>query len=347
MVVSKKHFPPGTLVYTGNYKDEPFEIEIYSYNEADYTLSQSNEFGEVIPLLERDDTFKWVNVIGLSHVNGLDQIAKYFAVDNLVMEDVVHVSQRSKVEHHEDYLFGIFKMSYVGSDDEIYHEHVSMLLKESVVVTFQERHEDVFGEIRSRIKENRGQIRKRNSEYLFYALLDAIVDHQLEVMNFIKVEVDDLERAIIDEDDSQVENLYDMRKELLVLKNAVIPMEEILESLLSDRNVRFSADTKRYLRDIEDHVSHLKDSVLLYREIVLTLFETHQTNVSNHMNKVMTTLTIFSAMFIPLSFLAGVFGMNFKYMPGLEMTNAFVYFTGFCVMMVVSMLIFFKKNNWF
>ena len=343
MKKSKKNLPPGTMLYTGEYVDEPLKLELFSYSESHHEFKVLKSFEE----LHHVKGNKWLNVVGLSHIDTLVQIANHFKINDMVMEDVVNVSHRSKIEFEEGFLFGIFKMVYLGEGDILFREHLSIIQMPGIVITFQERQEDVFQGIRQRIRMGQGRVRSNGSDYLFYTLLDAIVDHQLEVMNYIQDRVDDLEKQIIEEDDTLLEALYHMRKDLLILKTAVMPMDEIITKLLSDKNIFFTDTTKLYLKDVSDHIVHLKENIVMYREVISTLFETHQTNVSNNMNKVMTTLTIFSAMFIPLSFLAGVFGMNFKYMPGLDVKNAFMYFTVFCVLTVVGMLGFFWRHRWF
>ena len=340
MKKAKKNLPPGTMVYTGEYANEPLKLELFTFSEAHHEYKVLKNLDE----LHAAKGTKWLNVVGLSHIDTLSQIARQYQINDMIMEDIVNVSHRSKVEFEEKYLFSIFKMIYLGEDDLIFREHLSIIQMPGIVITFQERQEDVFDSIRQRIRMGQGKIRSSGSDYLFYALLDAIVDHQLDVMNFIQDQVDELEKQIIDEDDSLVESLYHMRKDLLILKTAVMPMDEIITRLLSDKNSHFSEYTKLYLRDVADHTTHLRENIVMYREVITTLFETHQTNVSNNMNKVMTTLTIFSATFIPLSFLAGVFGMNFKYMPGLGNPNAFLYFSIFCVVCGAGMLVYFKRR---
>ncbi|MBF4695182.1 magnesium/cobalt transporter CorA [Fusibacter ferrireducens] len=340
MKKAKRNLPPGTMVYTGEYANEPLKLELFSFSEGHHEYKVLKNLDEV----HAAKGTKWLNVIGLSHIDALSQIAQQYQINDMIMEDIVNVSHRSKVEFEEKYLFSIFKMIYLGKEDTLFREHLSIIQMPGIVITFQERQEDVFDGIRQRIRMGQGKIRGNGSDYLFYALLDAIVDHQLDVMNFIQDQVDELERQIIDEDDTLIESLYHMRKDLLILKTAVMPLDDIITRLLSDKNNHFSEYTKLYLRDVADHTTHLKENIVMYREVIATLYETHQTNVSNNMNKVMTTLTIFSATFIPLSFLAGVFGMNFKHMPGLGNPNAFLYFSIFCVLSTLGMLWYFKRD---
>ncbi|GAU77803.1 magnesium/cobalt transporter CorA [Fusibacter sp. 3D3] len=340
MKKSKRNLPPGTMVYTGEYTNEPLKLELFVFSEAHHEYKVLKSLDE----MHVAKGVKWLNVVGLSHIDALNQIAQHYQINDMVMEDIVNVSHRSKIEFEEKYLFGIFKMIYLGRDDVIFKEHLSIIQMPEIIITFQERQEDVFDAIRQRIRMGQGKIRSNGSDYLFYALLDAIVDHQLDVMNHIQDQVDELEKQIIDEDDSLIESLYHMRKDLLMLKTAVMPLDDIITTLLSETNHYFLESTKLYLRDVSDHTTHLKENMMMYREIISALFETHQTNVSNNMNKVMTTLTIFSATFIPLSFFAGVFGMNFKYMPGLGNRNSFLYFSIFCLVTGVGMLGYFRRR---
>lgn len=340
-------------MYTGKHHEVSPELTLIAYEGINYI----NKIISVDQLDEIDHLkgVKWLNVTGLSQVDVIKAIGDKYGIDPMILEDVVHVEQRTKVEFKEtDYLFAVFKMIYIDdlkSQEEgmtcIRHEHISFLLIGDLIISFQEEPGDVFDGVRDRISDTSRKIRDLKTDYLFYALIDAIVDHQMETMLSLQDDTDTIEEMIIDDELEDIEALYHLRKSLMVLKSGAFPIQETIMRLIGQDIPLISKETKEYFKDVQDHVTHLSDRIMTNREVVSSLFDMHQTNISNNMNSAMTTLTIFSAIFIPLSFLAGFFGMNFQVFPSLATPNGIPIFIGGCLVIAVSMLSYFKWKKWF
>lgn len=345
---NKQNLPPGTMVYTGSYHDITYDQTLICYSENEYSLLEQARLEDV----DACEGVKWLNVTGLSHVAKISEIGKRYGIDPLVLEDIVHVGQRTKLEVMQAYCFAVLKMIYITEDHKkeayaFHEEHVSFILLPSLLITFQEKPGDVFDGVRNRLKNASGKIRKLGSDYLFYALIDAVVDHQMEAMAALQGEIDSFEKQIVDDELEHIEHLYGVRKRLLTLKSAVLPEQELIMKIMASDQVFTAEHLKAYFKDVEDHIVHLSDRIIMYREIVTSLFEMHQNNMSNHMNDIMKTLTIFSAIFIPLSFLAGFFGMNFTVFPGLASPYAIPLFVSVCLLIAGGMLAIFKWREWF
>lgn len=334
--------PPGMLIYTGEYKRTPHKLELLVYDEEDFEFNIIDSIDEI----KKDQKLKWLNVIGLNRTEFIKEIGEKFKINPLVLEDIVHVSHRSKIEIHEHYLFSVFKMVYLKSE-KIIHEHLSMILMDNLLITFQEEQGDVFDPIRERIREKKGNIREMKVDYLYYALVDALVDQYFDILLFLSIGLDELEEQIIEEENISMEAIYSLRKELLLIKSAVIPIKDVFHNFLGSNQKFISEEVKIYFEDIKDHLNQVTDSVIMYREMASSLSETNSSNMSNNMNKIMTTLTIFSAVFIPLSFLSGVFGMNFTNMPVLDFQLGYYFFIVSCIVIAVGMLSYFKIKKWY
>ncbi|MBN2795668.1 MAG: magnesium/cobalt transporter CorA [Clostridia bacterium] len=342
---AKKEFlgePPGTINYTGKYNDVPVTIELIQYNVHEY----SKKTCDAIETVHHDDYIYWYNITGLHNTELIKNIGTILNIHHMDLEDIVHVSQWSKIEDQEDYLFSIFKMIYLNNED-IVHEHVSIILTDNLILTFQETPGDVFDEVRDRLSQNKGRIRQLKSDYLYYSLLDAIIDPYFSIINRISTDYMALEMAIIENAVTSKEKIYHLRKELVYLSNAILPIRDQIDALRK-KSVYFSkAELQPYYGDLIEHMHQINDALKAYKEMINSLQEMQMSNISDDMNKTMMTLTIFSAVFIPLSFLAGIFGMNFTHIPGLSIYNAFYWFLGGCLLIAGGMLSFFKWKKWF
>lgn len=334
--------PPGTIVYTGSYTEVPLEIELYVYNQESLKVKTLKEInGDFDP-----DKIYWFNIIGLNDEAFIKKVGDLFGIHPMELEDIVHVSQWSKIEAKENYVFSIFKMIYQKApSSEWIHEHVSIFWKDNIVLTFQETKGDAFDGIRQRLTEGTDRIRTRGARFLYYALIDALIDPYFQLLHHISSRFIDLEIRILDENFKGKEELYHLRKELLYFINSVAPIKEAIQGFIKNENAIVSGTIAPFYKDLQDHLNQIHDALKSYRELTNSLNEIQLANTSNEMNKSMMTLTIFSAIFIPLSFLAGVFGMNFKYFPGLDSPYGFYGFWGLCVLVTGILLIYFKKKK--
>lgn len=348
--LKKYNTPPGTLTYAGEYKDTKFHGDLFVYNSSTCIRRYFDTYSELIEELTEFNTSGeynfWINVIGLNDIEELRKLGEYFNISKLYMEDIVHVSKHNKIEVSQKTLFSSVQMIYL-QNEKMVKETLSMYFTEPFVITFQERDGDVFGMIRDRLTENLGLIRRQRTEYLCYLLFDALVDNYMIVLNHLSYTIDDLEEMVIDSNDIDLNEIHKIKKQLLHLKTTITPLSNIKDLFKYDNLSLMTREMEPYLNDLKDHIDQLTIEITLEREIINSLFETHMLNVSNDMNKIMTTLTIYSAIFIPLSFLAGVFGMNFKHIPGLDQQFGFYVFLVACFGIAIGMILFFKIKKWF
>ena len=341
--------PPGTLSYSGNFGDVALQIDVITYNGSLHEFSTITEIEELLKCMQSmrsKEQVCWINIIGLHNHKLIKAIGDFLDIHPMDLEDIVHVSQWSKILNQTDYLFSIFKMIYL-KDAHITHEHVSVILKDNILITFQETPGDVFDSIRNRLSNANGQLRTRSVAFLYYALLDAIIDEYIVVISHVSSTFNAIEMQIIEERNPNKEELYSLRKELLYFSNSIAPLLESIRKFMSIDNPFYTVEMIHYYSDLHEHLSQISDAIKAYREMSNSLHEMQMSNASMRMNRTMMTLTIFSAIFIPLSFLAGVFGMNFRHMPWLDAPDAFTWFILLCMLVVGGMLTYFKQKKWF
>lgn len=339
--------PPGASTYTGVHKNARTQIEVHIYDDAQCEVVQFDDSDWKRGLESARDKghVTWVNVIGLNVHETMRGLSTYLELSPMVSEDIVHVSQYSKVEVHDTYLFSIFKMVYMRGE-KILHEHLSMVLTEEMVVTFQENPGDVFDGVRRRLLDPKSVLRSKGADYLYYTLVDALVDHELYTVSTLGAETDALEQDLLDDQSLPLDRLYHMRKQLLLMRTAVLPLKDILMTLKRSDLKAISPEVKALFWDVGDHVDFTVDRLTVYAALVGGIYETHMLDVSNRMNGVMTVLALFSAVFIPITFLTGFFGMNFKFFPVLNSPMAIPVFILACVVISGGMLLFFKSKKW-
>lgn len=340
--VKKINLPPGSLKYTGQYTQQSTILELFSFNQSGYTYKRITD----VEQMPDNNEVKWLNVIGLNDEQLMARIGEKYRIDRLTLEDVVHVTQRSKIDIFAEHIFTVFKMIRI-KDDKIIHEHLSILLSGDTVITFQEEEGDIFDPLRERIRNGIGSLRDNESGYLFYALVDVLVDQYYEILSTLSDRIDEVESDLIEGDTSALSNIYQIRKELMLIKSAVMPLTEIVYTIMNKSGESLSENVRRHFHDIRDHLSQVTDLVMMYREMINSLYDTHMLSISTDTNRVMTTLTVFSAIFIPLTFITGFYGMNFMHLPGLASPYAFYFFTGACILIAGSMFTFFKVKKWF
>ena len=355
MTRTKLNCPPGSVVYTGSFKNTITSLEVYTYDDSGvnyYVFTDDDIESELVPLLNTDRKI-WINVIGLNVTETIIKLGEIFGLTAMVLEDVVHVAQRSKIEINKSYLFSIFKMLYQNTDrvgnltDEVKHEHLSIIMMDQMLITLQENEGDVFNGIRNRLLKEPTQLRTNPIDYLYYELIDALVDNQLEILENMGEKIDQYEQMTLDDETYAMEEIFKIRKQLILIRASVMPFKDIMVELLSKSNTLISEEVKVYLLDVQDHIQHVNDLVVLSREMVNNIYEINMLNTGNKMNHIMSVLTVFSAVFIPLNFMTGYFGMNFKHFPGLDHPQAIPIFVTIVAIIATSMIVFFKKKKWF
>lgn len=342
---SKLGKAPGAINYVGQRKEQLTKISIIEYDHEDLRVITS-EPEQLKTKLSKTHT-SYVNIVGLAEEKVIGTIGKAFEFNNLLLEDIVDTFQRPKIDEYDDYVFGVFKMLYLNGQDEVVVEHVALVLVEGAVLVFQETEEDVFEGVKARIEQKFGRIRSRKADYLYFALLDAIVDHYYVVLDETKEKLELLEQEVYEKPTEETARKIQMlKKDILRIRKWIFPVKELVNRLIDTEHSLFSKDTKLFFRDTLDHCLEINEDLVLYREMSTSLMEMYMTNVSNKMNEVMKVLTVIAAIFIPLTFLAGVYGMNFENIPELQYKNGYFLIWGVFIAIGVGLLIFFKKRGW-
>ncbi|MBU1144946.1 MAG: magnesium and cobalt transport protein CorA [Firmicutes bacterium] len=336
-VFLKKNQPPGAAIYTGIHNVQT-EISHIIYNDG--------MLETITDLTLMKDCVNWFIVKGLQDTAKIKSFCEQYNVDALVVEDILNVNQRNKLEFFDEYIFCVLSYAYLH-ENEIRHDYLSLLVFEDKVLTFHEHNVNLFDEMYKRLENHLGSIRKMKHDYLFYAILDTVIDNDIFVQKELSNRTFTLEEDIINLESTNQSDLYNSRKELLFLKSNIDPIYESFVKAEFKNTKLLSAQIYKYFDDLTDHLRRINDQITTERELLRNLLDVHINNVSNKMNAIMKTLTIFSAIFIPLSFLAGFFGMNFVDFPGLNSPNGIYVFAGSCLVIAVGMILFFKKRKWF
>jgi len=339
--------PPGTPVFVGEKKIEKAKITIIDYDEKQFQEKEAKTVEECFPFKDTP-TVTWINVDGVHQVDIIEKIGKHFELHPLIMEDIMNTEQRPKMEDFGPYIYIVLKMLYYDEkENETKIEQVSLILGESFVISFQEMEGDIFDHTRERIRNGKGRIRKMRADYLGYALLDAIVDNYFIILEKLGERIEELEdRLVTDPKPETLQEIHRLKREMIFLRRSVWPLREVINGLERGESSLIHKSCLIYLRDVYDHTIQVIDTVETFRDMVSGMHDTYLSFVSNRMNEVMKVLTIIATIFIPLTFIAGIYGMNFKFMPELEWRWA--YFVVWVVIVIVAaiMVIFFKRKKW-
>jgi magnesium transporter len=348
---SRKHkigLPPGTPVYLGKDRNQEIKIEVFEFNEKEVT-----HFNHITPLdfkqYIKNDQTTWINIDGIYDHTIVKYIGEQFNLHPLTMEDIMNTDHRPKVEYFEDYLHFTLKMLTYDKEKKCIHsEQISFVLGNTWVISFQEIQGDIFDPVRDRINNNKGRVRKRKADYLVYTLIDLIVDNYFIITDDLQVQVEELERNILEGGDKkELEMILKIKKELVFLRKSVIPVREAISALEKSDSHLVEKSTKQFLRDVYDHTLHIGESIENYREMLQSLLDIYLTGLSNRLNNVMKTLTVISTVFIPLTFIAGVYGMNFSNIPGGNSPHGFWITTLAMVVIGIVMTIILRNKKWF
>jgi magnesium transporter len=338
---------PGTLVHVGERKIEKAKIHIIDYDEKKFQEKEVTKIEECFPF-KKTPTVTWINIDGIHEVEIIDKIGKHFGLHPLLLEDIVNTEQRPKMEDFGDYVFVVLKMlHYNEGKEEVVIEQISLILGTNFVISFQEREGDVFNHVRERIRSGKGRIRKAGSDYLTYALIDAIVDHYFIILEKLGEKIEVLEEKLVsDPKPETLHAIHKLKREMIFLRKGVWPLREVISGLERGESGLINKSTKIYLRDVYDHTIQVIDTVETFRDMISGMFDTYLSSVSNRMNEVMKVLTIIATIFIPLTFIAGVYGMNFRYMPELELVWAYPAVWTVMIFIGILMFMYFRRKRW-
>jgi magnesium transporter len=343
---SKTGLPPGTPVYIGADKGARLNVSVLDYDEAGVRERDITALDQCLAL-QGAPGVTWVNVVGVHDVEVLQRLGQCFGLHPLVLEDIPNTEERAKLEDYDDYIFIVAKAFDTGEDNQVNAEQVSIILGRNFVISFEEQESPVFDPVRDRIRNGRGLIRKAGADYLAYSLIDAIVDRYFVVLETLGEKIEDLEEELVtNPTPATMQVVHRLKSEMILLRKSVWPMREVIVSLARGESGLIRDNTAIYLRDVSDHAIEVIDTMETYRDMVSSMLDIYLSSISNRMNEIMKVLTIIATIFIPLTFVAGVYGMNFRYMPEIGSRWGYPVVLGVMALAAAGMLYYFRKRKW-
>ncbi|MBN2029883.1 magnesium/cobalt transporter CorA [bacterium] len=337
--------PPGTLQFTGTPKVEKVVMTVIDYDDQKFQEKRIDSIKESFPFKNKP-TVTWINIDGLHQVDIIDQIGQHFQIHPLVLEDILSVDQRPKCEDLGNYMQIVLKM-ITFKENEIQNEQVTLIIGDRYLISFQEKPGDVFEVIRERIRTHKGRIRQMGPDYLAYSLVDAIVDNYFLVIENLGENIEILEDEVMTNPDNRtMQKLHTIKRNLLFLRKSIWPLRELISTLYNGESKLVKKQTMPYFRDLYDHTIRVVEMIETMRDMNAGMFDMYLSSISNKMNEVMKVLTIIATIFIPLTFIAGIYGMNFEYMPELKWRIGYFIVWGMMAVVAIVMVIFFKKRKW-
>jgi magnesium transporter len=339
--------PPGSLVYIGKETKEKITL-----SEINFSFDHFEEF-DLKKVFDcntwnSNDTVTMISIIGINNISIIEEAGKHFRLDPMTLEDIVNTKSRPKLEEYDDYLFLPLNLLMVDLiSNEISSERISLLLGKNGVVCFQEKEIQILSPLRDRIRNGKGLVRKRKADYIFYRLIDIIVDNYFLVIEYLTDRIDELEEKILQDPNAGVhEEIYDLKRKIGFVKRTISPLRECISKAIKSDSDLVSESTQNYFRDVSDHLLNLIDTVDSQKETINDFLNLYMSTMSNKMNEVMKVLTIFASIFIPLTFIAGIYGMNFEIMPELKWRYGYFIAWGAMLLVTTLLLIYFKRKKW-
>ncbi|CAF0915582.1 unnamed protein product [Rotaria sordida] len=342
---------PPTLINTSNqdlHNNLGIQPTIFFYNEETFQEVCYRSIEDIREV--KNNECLWIDVTGVHDHDLITRLGLRYNIHPLVVADIETTEQRTKLDVFEDALFLVGKMIYPDNIQQITHiEQISFYLKENILITFQEKSKDIFGPIKNRIRQNKGRIRRSKIDYLFYSLVDRIVDQYMDVLDIIGTKVEAIDHQLMHTlSRDTLEKIYDLKREMLYFRRSISPLKEIINKLQKEEETQIMQEsTNIYLKDLFDHIVQVNDTIDTYREMLASFIDFYMMLNSNAMNEVVKTLTIISTIFIPLTFIVGVYGMNFDNMPEIHWKYGYFVVLGCMVVLTLIMLLCFKRKKWF
>lgn len=342
---SKSGLAPGTLLHVGKKRMEKVHVQLIEYNSKEVKEETITE--KDLPKVNKRNV-QWLNIDGLHNIDLIQKVGETYKFNSLLLEDMLNTAGRAKIDEIDDVLMAVVKILYYDeSAEQLEIEQVSLALTQGMIITFQEQPGDVFDSVRERIRVGTTRIRGRGSDYLLYALLDAVVDSYLDILQLIGKRIQQLENKLMtDVSNATLENIFSVKQDILVIQQMSWPLDEIVRHLVRSDSGVITDDLEPFLRDLEDHARQVNETIETFRMVLASMQDTYMSMVSNRMNEVMKTLTLIATIFIPLTFIAGVYGMNFKHMPELSQPWGYPMVWGIMISVAGVLLIYFKRKKW-
>ena len=344
---AKKGLPPGTLIHVGLSRPRATKITRIEYSQ-DAISEYKNISASDLKIRESNEIKEWINITGLADIDIISEIGQNYDIHNLVLEDILNTQHRPKIEEFNDYTFFTFKMLHFSSGKKkVISEQVSIILGKNYVLTFQEAEGDTFDSVRNRLNNKVGKIRMRGADYLLYALADTVVDNYFSIIEVLTEDIQHLEDQIISKpSEDLLSKIQHYKKELMLIRKIISPLRDAVGFLCKANTKLIKDDTTVYFKDTYDHILHIEDSINDMRDSLGAQLDIFLSNLSNQMNIVMKVLTIIATIFIPLTFIAGVYGMNFKRMPELDWYWGYPTVLGVMLAIFITMIFYFKRKKW-
>jgi len=343
----KAGLPPGTLVHIGEKMTEKTRVAVVEYDGQDFQEKELKNF-ETCYIFPKEPAVTWVNVVGIQQVEVLEKLGNCFTVHPLALEDILNTEQRPKVEDYGEDLFIVVKLiTYNEKKDEVDAEQISLILRPNALISFQEKEGDDFAAVKERLRAGKGRLRKMGADYLAYTLLDVVVDQYFVVLEKLGERIEVLEgKLLADPGTATLQKIQNLKREMLLLRKWIWPLREIISSLERGEFSVIQESTRIYLRDVYDHAIQVMDAVEIYRDMLSGMLDIYLSSLNNRMNAVMKVLTIIATIFMPLTFLAGVYGMNFKHMPELDWPWGYPLILVVMAFVAILMLTLFRRKKW-
>jgi len=341
----KTGLPPGTLVHIGERKSEHVTVTVFRYS----TTSCKELHVEQVDQLSSpaEESVIWINVGGVHKVEMVETLGKQFSLHPLLLEDVTNTDQRPKLDDYEAYIFLVMKMLSLTDRKDIAVEQVSFVLGKNYVISFQENGTDVFQPVRERLRGGKGRLRQSGADYLLYALVDAIVDQYFAVLELSGEQIEAVQQAVVDDPKPETLNeIHALKRQLLFVRRAVWPLRDVMTNLSRSDCPFLQHPTKVFFRDVYDHVVQIVDTIEILREMVSASLDIYLSSVSYRLNAIMRVLTVITTIFMPLSFIASIYGMNFEYMPELRSPWGYPLVLGVMAAVGMGMLVLFRNKRW-
>jgi len=338
---------PGSLVFIGTKKMETVEARVIDYDSERLTEQELLDIKDGSHY-KKTETVTWLNINGLHDIELIREVGHIFELHPLVMEDILNTGQRPKIEEFDTYVFIVLKMIRFDAETEtIVNQQLSIILGDKFVLTFQEQAGDVFQPVRERIRRQKSRIRVSGTDYLAYALLDTVVDNYIYIIEIIGEKIEDLEEVILaGHDNSVMEKISSFKQEINYLRKSIRPAREAILKIPRLDNDLFHENTFPFLKDLQDLISQATEAIDTYRDLLTDHLNIYNSVMANRMNDIMKVLTIFAAIFIPLTFIAGIYGTNFEYLPELHYKYSYFIFWGVLIFVAGALLIYFKRKRW-
>ena len=345
---SKVGLAPGALVHVGEKKVEKVRIKIVVYNSENIVEKELNNVEECLPFKDQLGTNLWINVDGLDKIEVIEKLGSYFDIHPLTLEDVLNTGQRPKMEDYESYVYTVLKMILLNTEKkDIVIDQVSIIFGYNYILSFMEKGENIFDPLKERLKNPASRLRKNGVDYLAYGLIDSVIDNYFLILEHFGEEIEDLEEElIIHPTPETLKTIQKYKRDMIILRKSVWPLRELINCMQQIESEIIKDTTRIYLRDVYDHTIRVIESVEDFRDILSSMVDIYLSSISNKMNDIMKVLTVIATIFIPLTFIAGVYGMNFDNMPELHWSWGYPAVMLFMTLIGITMFIYFKKKRW-